>query len=149
MKRVFSGPGTSVHAEHSHVARTAVRWKVSVFPQVFGKYVLERELASGGMAVIYLATLRGAGGFEKKLVVKQIRAELATDEAFVRRFVAEAKTTVELSHPNIVPVYELGVEQGVYFLAMELCDGVTLAELVQKTGKLSPEEGAYVGIEIC
>jgi serine/threonine-protein kinase len=120
-----------------------------LFPQIFGKYVLERLIAVGGMARVFLATLRGAGGFEKKLVVKQIRAELATDEAFVRRFVAEAKTTVELSHPNIVPVYELGVEQGVYYLAMELCDGVTLAELVEKTGKLSPSEGAYVGIEIC
>jgi len=120
-----------------------------LFPQIFGKYILERPIAAGGMARVFLATLRGAGGFEKKLVVKQIRAELATDEAFVRRFVAEAKTTVELSHPNIVPVYELGVEQGVYYLAMELCDGVTLAELLQKTGKLAPEEGAYVGIEIC
>jgi serine/threonine-protein kinase len=100
------------------------------------------------MARVFLATLRGAGGFEKKLVVKQIRAELATDDAFVRRFVAEAKTTVELAHPNIVPVYELGVEQGIYYLAMELCDGVTLGELL-KTGRLSPEEGAYVGIEIC
>ena len=94
-----------------------------MFPQVFGKYVLERELASGGMAVVYLATLRGAGGFEKRLVVKQIRAELASDDAFVKRFVAEAKTTVELSHPNIVPVYELGVEHGVYFIAMELAEG--------------------------
>jgi serine/threonine-protein kinase len=119
-----------------------------LFPQIFGKYVLERPLAVGGMARVFLATLRGAGGFEKKLVVKQIRAELATDDAFVRRFVAEAKTTVELAHPNIVPVYELGVEQGIYFLAMELCDGVTLGELL-KTGRLSPEEGAYVGIEIC
>jgi eukaryotic-like serine/threonine-protein kinase len=120
-----------------------------LYPQIFGKYVLERPLAVGGMARVFLATLRGAGGFEKKLVVKQIRAELATDDAFVRRFVEEAKTTVELSHPNIVPVYELGVEQGVYYLAMELCDGVTLAELLQKTGKLTPEEGAYIGIEIC
>jgi len=120
-----------------------------LFPQIFGKYVLERSIAVGGMARVFLATLRGAGGFEKKLVVKQIRAELATDEAFVRRFVAEAKTTVELSHPNIVPVYELGVEQGVYYLAMELCDGVTLAELVEKAGPLAPNEGAYVGIEIC
>jgi serine/threonine protein kinase len=120
-----------------------------VFPQLFGKYILERELASGGMAVVYLATLRGAGGFEKRLVVKQIRTELASVEAFVRRFVAEAKMTVELSHPNIVPVYELGVEQGVYFIAMELAHGVTLSELLKADGKLSPEEGAYLGVEIC
>lgn len=98
---------------------------------------------------MYLATLRGAGGFEKRLVVKQIRADLASDEAFVERFVAEAKTTVELSHPNIVPVYELGVEQGVYFIAMELALGLTLSELLGARGPLSPQEGAYLGIEIC
>ncbi len=120
-----------------------------MFPQIFGKYVLEREIAAGGMARVYLATLRGAVGFEKRLVVKQIRPELASDQAFVERFVEEAKTAVELSHPNIVPVYELGVEQGVYYIAMELCEGVTLAELLSATGPLGPGEGAYVGVEIC
>ncbi len=124
-----------------------------MYPQVFGKYVLERELARGGMARVVLATLRGAGGFEKKLVVKQIRDELACDDEFVRRFVEEAKTTVALAHPNIVPVYELGVELGTYFLAMEFVEGASLAELLRAdvNGKrgLSPEEGAYVGIEVC
>src|SRR5580704_6868670 len=120
-----------------------------MYPQVFGKYVLERELARGGMARVVLATLRGAGGFEKKLVVKQIRDELAFDGEWVRRFVEEAKTTVALSHPNIVPVYELGVEQGTYFLAMELVEGVTVAELLKHGGTLSPEEGAYIGVEVC
>jgi serine/threonine protein kinase len=124
-----------------------------MYPQVFGKYVLERELARGGMARVVLATLRGAGGFEKKLVVKQIRDELACDDDFVRRFVEEAKTTVALAHPNIVPVYELGVELGTYFLAMEYVEGASLAELLRacsKEGKtLSPEEGAYVGVEVC
>ncbi|MBL8609760.1 MAG: serine/threonine protein kinase [Myxococcales bacterium] len=127
-----------------------------MYPQVFGKYVLERELARGGMARVVLATLRGAGGFEKKLVVKQIRDELATDNEFVRRFVEEAKTTVSLSHPNIVPVYELGVEQGTYFLAMELVEGISVTELLKhdssKAGRrvgLTPEEGAYIGAEVC
>src|SRR3984957_4290245 len=120
-----------------------------MYPQIFGKYVLEGELARGGMARLMLATLRGAGGFEKKLVVKQIRDELASDDAFVKRFVDEAKTTVSLSHPNIVPVYELGVEQGTYFLAMELVEGVSVAELLKNGGPPSPEEGAYVGGEVC
>ncbi len=108
------------------------------------------------MARVVLATLRGAGGFEKRLVVKQIRDELACDEEFVRRFVEEAKTTVSLAHPNIVPVYELGVELGTYFLVMELVEGVSLAELLRATAPgqgrhaaLSPEEGAYVGVEVC
>lgn len=126
-----------------------------LYPQVFGKYVLERELSRGGMARVLLATLRGAGGFEKRLVVKQIRDELAYDQQFVRRFVEEAKTTVALSHPNIVPVYELGVEQGTYFLAMELVEGLSIAELLRErtaTGErrvFSPEEAAYVGVEVC
>jgi eukaryotic-like serine/threonine-protein kinase len=120
-----------------------------MFPQIFGKYVLERELSSGGMAHVFLATLRGAVGFEKRLVVKQIRPELALDEAFVRRFVEEAKIAVELSHPNIVPVYELGVERGIYYIAMELCEGLTLTEILGETGPLDAAEGAYVGIEIC
>jgi serine/threonine-protein kinase len=120
-----------------------------MFPQIFGKYVLEREIAAGGMARVYLATLRGAVGFEKRLVVKQIRTELASDQAFVNRFVEEAKTAVELTHPNIVPVYELGVEQGVYYIAMELCEGLTLSEVLAETGPLGPAEGAYVGAEIC
>jgi serine/threonine protein kinase len=156
-----------------------------MYPQVFGKYVLERELARGGMARVVLATLRGAGGFEKKLVVKQIRDELACDDDFVRRFVLEAKTTVNLAHPNIVPVYELGVELGTYFLAMEFVEGASLAELLRARPRvepvapvalaalaapsattvapagaiaagaeaaragLSPEEVAYVGVEVC
>jgi serine/threonine-protein kinase len=104
------------------------------------------------MARVILATLRGAGGFEKRLVVKQIRDELAMDQAFVARLVEEAKTTVALSHPNIVPVYELGVEQGTYYIAMELVVGVSIAEIVgtgQAKRPMSPEEGAYVGIEVC
>ncbi len=126
-----------------------------MYPQIFGKYVLERELSRGGMARVLLATLRGAGGFEKKLVVKQIRDELSFDQQFVRRFVEEAKTTVALSHPNIVPVYELGVEQGTYFLAMELIEGFSVAELLLERNAdrtrrvLAPEEGAYLGMEVC
>ena len=126
-----------------------------MYPQVFGKYVLEKELSRGGMARVILATLRGAGGFEKRLVVKQIRDELAFDQQFVRRFVEEAKTTVALSHPNIVPVYELGVEQGTYFLAMELVEGLSVGDLITERNAdgtkrvLTPEEGAYVGVEVC
>jgi eukaryotic-like serine/threonine-protein kinase len=125
-----------------------------MYPQIFGKYVLEKELATGGMARVLLATLRGAGGFEKKLVVKQIRDELAVDHEFVQRFVEEAKTTVALSHPNIVPVYELGIEMGTYYLAMELVDGVSVDQLLTRSESgakrgLSPEEGAYIGVEVC
>ncbi len=126
-----------------------------MFPRPFGKYMLERELSRGGMARVLLATLRGTDGFEKQLVVKQIRDELAGDPGFVERFVTEAKTAVLLNHPNIVPVFELGVEQGTYFLTMELVRGVSVAELIQRAKRrgdampFGPYEGAYLGAEIC
>src|SRR5439155_1767383 len=117
-------------------------------PRPFGKFALKRKLARGGMADVYLASLAGAEGFEKELVVKLIRQELAADEAFVRRFVDEAKTSVRLTHPNIVSIFELGVETGVLYLAMDLVRGATLAEVLQEGGPLRPEEGAYVALEV-
>lgn len=117
-------------------------------PQAFGKFLLKRRLARGGMAEVFLASLSGAEGFEKELVVKLIRADLSADEAFVKRFVDEAKTCVRLAHPNIVPIFELGVEFGVLYMVMELVRGVTLAELLRDSGALSTDEGAYIVLEV-
>lgn len=113
----------------------------------FGKYLLDAMIAEGGMARVYRARLRGALGFEKPLVVKQVRPELARDPRFVAMFVEEAKTLVRLSHPHIVPVYELGVVDGIYFLAMELVDGATLASLMRE-GPLPPTLVARLGEQI-
>jgi serine/threonine-protein kinase len=116
-------------------------------PIAFGKYLLDEEIARGGMARVHLARLRGLGGFEKKLVVKQILPHLAADPRFVSMFVDEAKTLVALSHPHVVPVYELGVENGIYFLAMEHVDGATLADMILG-GPLAPAEAAHVGVQV-
>lgn len=115
----------------------------------FGKYLLDAEIARGGMARVFRARLRGLGGFEKVLVVKQILPELAKDPRFVDMFVREANTLVQMNHPNIVPVYELGVIDGVYFLAMEHVEGATLAEIIQHKGSLPPELVVHIGIQIC
>lgn len=117
-------------------------------PAPFGKFMLKRRLQRGGMADVFLASLLGAEGFEKELVVKLIRPDLSADEAFVRRFVDEAKTCVRLSHPNIVTIFELGVEHGVLYMVMELVRGVTLAELLHDSGALGPDEGAYLALEV-
>lgn len=114
----------------------------------FGKYLLDAEIARGGMARVFRARLRGLGGFEKTLVVKQILPELARDPRFVEMFVAEAKTLVAMSHPGIVPVYELGIVDGVYFLAMEHVDGATLADVL-RDGPLPAGLAAHVGVSIC
>ena len=118
-----------------------------VAPQSFGKYLLDEEIARGGMSRVFLARLRGLGGFEKRLVVKQVLPELARDPRFVSMFVNEAKTLVQMSHPHIAPVYELGVVDGVYFLAMEYVEGATLSEML-KQGPLAPSLCAHVGAEI-
>jgi serine/threonine protein kinase len=121
--------------------------EATVEPASFGKYLLDEELARGGMARVFRARLQGPGGFEKKLVVKQILPELAQDPAFVALFVAEANTLVQMSHPNLVPVYELGVIDGVYFLAMEWVEGATVAELL-RDGPLPEAAVAQIGAQI-
>jgi len=122
-------------------------------PGSFGKYFLCDKIAAGGMAEIYLAKLIGPGGFEKQLVIKQINPALSQERLFVEMFVAEAKTLVSLSHGNIVPVYELGVVDDTYFIAMEYVDGPTLAELLaaleRRGERLEPQVAAYVAAELC
>lgn len=115
----------------------------------FGKYLLDAEIARGGMARVFRARLRGLGGFEKILVVKQILPELGQDPRFIDMFVREANTLVQMNHPNIVPVYELGVIDGVYFLAMEHVEGATLADMISFAGPLSPELVVHLGVQIC
>ncbi|HEY7958239.1 MAG TPA: serine/threonine-protein kinase [Polyangia bacterium] len=110
---------------------------------LFGKYQLCERLAEGGMAVVWRAKLVGPGGFEKELCIKQVRKELAARAEFLDLFVAEAKVTVSLSHANIVPVYELGMVDGTYFLALELIDGPPLSKLI-KLGALPAPLAAYV-----
>jgi serine/threonine-protein kinase len=109
----------------------------------FGKYQLQERLGEGGMAVVWRAKLFGPGGFEKTLVVKQIRDELAQRREFVDLFVAEAKLTVSLTHANIVPVFELGMVEGTYFLALELVDGPPLTTIIDG-GPVPPPLAAYV-----
>ncbi|HEX2675598.1 MAG TPA: serine/threonine-protein kinase [Polyangiales bacterium] len=116
-------------------------------PASFGKYLLDQEIARGGMSRVYRARLRGPGGFEKTLVVKQILPELARDPSFIELFVKEANTLVQMSHPSLVPVYELGVVDGVYFLAMEWVEGATIAEIL-RDGPLNDALVAHVGAEI-
>jgi len=121
-------------------------------PATFGKYYLTEKLATGGMAEIYLGKILGPAGFEKQLVLKLIHPSLSGQRQFVDLFVAEAKTLVGLTHGNIVPVYELGVVDGIYFIAMEYIDGPTLqrfTDAVTARGeRLAPPVAAWIAAEI-
>ncbi|MDB4953145.1 MAG: serine/threonine protein kinase [Myxococcales bacterium] len=117
-------------------------------PTTFGKYYLTEKLATGGMAEIYLAKLIGPGGFEKQLVIKQIHPNLTGQRHFVDLFVTEAKLLVTLAHGNIVPVYELGVVDEIYFIAMDYIDGPTLYRLTEtmagRDGFMEPAMAAWI-----
>ena len=118
----------------------------------FGKYTLVAKLATGGMAEIYLAKLVGPGGFEKQLVIKQIHPRLSGQRHFVDLFVAEAKILVTLAHGNVVPVYELGVIDDTYFIAMEYIDGPTLYRLTERMAerdaRMEPNVAAWITARI-
>jgi len=120
-------------------------------PTTFGKYFLSEKLATGGMAEIYLAKLIGPGGFEKRLIIKQILPQFSGQPEFVDLFVTEAKTLVSLTHGNIVPVYELGVVDGTYFIAMEYIDGPTLEAFTDGVADndeiLEPSTAAFICAE--
>jgi serine/threonine-protein kinase len=75
-----------------------------------GKYRLVAELARGGMGNIYLAALQGLGGFNKLLVVKELKPDLADDDTYVSMFLEEARLAARLIHPNIVQTNEVGSE---------------------------------------
>jgi serine/threonine-protein kinase len=121
-------------------------------PATFGKYYLTEKLATGGMAEIYLSKIVGPGGFEKQLVIKQIHPRLSGQRHFVDLFVAEAKMLVTLAHGNIVPVYELGVIDDTYFIAMEYIDGPTLYRLTEtlrrKGVRMEPAIAAWITARI-
>ncbi len=104
-------------------------------PKEFGDYVLQDRIGAGGMAEIFLATSKGIEGFEKRLVIKRILPSLSDDEQFVRMFIEEAKLCVALRHPNIVQVYDLGVIDYQYYIAMEYVDGRDLLKTLAACGK--------------
>src|SRR6185369_4075558 len=94
-----------------------------------GKYELVRKLAAGGMAEVFLAKFEWARGLEKTVVVKRILYHLAEDPSFIEMFFTEAQLAAQLSHPNIAQIIEFGESDGVYFLAMEYIDGLSLRAL--------------------
>ncbi len=97
-----------------------------------GKYALLAKLATGGMGEIFLARLQGEGGFEKLVVVKRLLPELVADPQFVAMFLNEARIAAKLSHGNICDVYELGQEDGQYYIAMQYLQGVPFSRVAQE-----------------
>ena len=103
--------------------------------QPFGPFVLERRIAVGGSAEVFLARQRGMEGFEKPVVIKRILPHLAEDEHFVTMFRDEANLASKLEHPNVCRVYSLGQAGGTSFIVMEYLHGVALSRMLTKMAR--------------
>lgn len=101
------------------------------------RYQIIKSIGEGGMANVYLAydTI-----LDRDVAVKVLRGDLSNDEKFVRRFQREALNASNLSHPNIVEVYDVGEDNGLYFIVMEYIEGKNLKDLLKKRGKLTVPE---------
>jgi len=99
------------------------------------RYRIERLLARGGMADVYLATDER---LDRQVAVKVIYPHLASDPRFTQKFIREAKTAAKLNHPNLVNVFDQGTANGQTFMVMEYVPGMTLREALDKYGKLPP-----------
>jgi eukaryotic-like serine/threonine-protein kinase len=96
----------------------------------FGKYFLLKKIAAGGMGEVFLAKQQGPAGFEKILIVKKVLAHLTENKEFVELFLSEARLAARMNHRNIVQVFELGEENGAFFIAMEYVQGKPLREVI-------------------
>jgi serine/threonine-protein kinase len=110
-----------------------------------GRYELHRRLGRGGMAEVYLAADQL---LDRPIAVKVLFPEFATDPAFVERFRREATAAANLSHPNIVGVYDWGEADGTYFIVMEYVEGRSLSEILSAEGPLHPDRVADVGADV-
>lgn len=105
----------------------------------FAGYRIERRLGRGGMGVLYLAI---EPGLERRVALKLIAPEAAADEVFARRFAEESKIAASIEHPNVVPIYAAGEEDGIPYIAMRYVAGSDLGRRLAREGRLEPAAAA-------
>ena len=99
-----------------------------------GRYEIVGRIGAGGMADVYKAM---DSKLNRYVAVKVMKPEFANDSSFISKFRSEAQAAAGLANPNIVNVYDVGEDQGNYYIVMELVEGITLKEYIAKKGKLS------------
>ena len=109
------------------------------------RYEIIKSIGEGGMANVFLAydTI-----LERNVAVKVLRGDLANDEKFVRRFQREALSASSLNHPNIVEMYDVGEDNGSFYIVMEYIDGKTLKQLIKKRGHLTVSEAIDIMVQL-
>lgn len=110
-----------------------------------GRYEIVGRIGSGGMADVYKAMDRKLNRY---VAVKVMKPEFQSDSTFISKFRREAQAAAGLANPNIVNVYDVGEDQGNYYIVMELVEGITLKEYIVKKGKLSVREATSIAIQV-
>lgn len=109
------------------------------------RYEIVSKIGTGGMADVYKAKDYKLNRF---VAVKVLKPEFREDKAFISKFRVEAQSTAGLAHPNIVNVYDAGDDNGVCFIVMELVEGITLKEYIEKKGRLAVREATSIAIQV-
>ncbi|MBQ8305034.1 MAG: Stk1 family PASTA domain-containing Ser/Thr kinase [Blautia sp.] len=109
------------------------------------RYEILEQIGTGGMADVYKAMDHK---LNRQVAVKVLKPEFREDKTFIRKFRSEAQAAAGLMHPNIVNVYDVGDDEGVYYIVMELIEGITLKEYISKKGKLSIKEATSIAIQV-
>ena len=109
------------------------------------RYEIIRSIGEGGMANVYLGydTI-----LDRNVAIKILRGDLSTDEKFVRRFQREALSASSLSHQNIVEMYDVGEDDGIYYIVMEYIEGQTLKQLLKRRGALTLSESIDIMLQL-
>ncbi|MEE1314183.1 MAG: Stk1 family PASTA domain-containing Ser/Thr kinase [Faecalimonas sp.] len=111
-----------------------------------GRYEIMGCIGTGGMADVYKAVDQKLNRY---VAIKVLKREYREDENFVKKFQTEAQSAAGLLHPNIVNVYDVAEDRGLYYIVMEFVDGITLKEYIQKKGSLTPKEVISIAVQVC
>lgn len=109
------------------------------------RYEIIEQIGTGGMADVYKAKCHKLNRY---VAIKVMKSEFSQDKTFVSKFWAEAQSAAGLVNPNVVNVYDVGVENGIYYIVMELVDGITLKKYIEKRGRLPYKEAVSIAIQV-
>lgn len=109
------------------------------------RYEILEQIGAGGMADVYKAKCHKLNRF---VAIKVMKKEFSDDKTFVAKFRAEAQSAAGLTHSNVVGVYDVGDEDGIYYIVMELVEGITLKKYIEKRGKIPFKEAASIAIQV-
>ena len=122
-------------------------------PAPFGKYYLLERINVGGMAEVFRAKAFGVEGFERLVAVKRILSNIAEDKEFIRMFIEEAKLAVQLNHANIAQIFDLGVVDNSYYIALEHVHGRDLRGIFDRCGQIGEAmpvaQACFVAMKVC